>query len=124
MKVTRRKNQDKLVEEMDDRLAQIQDQLTKLMEGMTSMNDRNLQTEKNCMRLRKPLADWELRENKRNSEEQNLQRIGHVQLNQSMKSDTRKFTTILVDQFFAMDEVAFDQRVRVASIHLEGEAIA
>ncbi|KAH0635981.1 hypothetical protein KY290_036382 [Solanum tuberosum] len=29
-----------------------------------------------------------------------------------------------VDQFFTMDEVPFDQRVRVTSIHLEGEAIA
>ncbi|KAH0710443.1 hypothetical protein KY284_011870 [Solanum tuberosum] len=41
-----------------------------------------------------------------------------------MKSDTRKITTILVDQLFAMNAVAFDQKVRVASIHLEGEAIA
>jgi len=44
MTVTRSKNQDKSVEEMDDRLAQTQDQLTKLMEGMTSLNDRNSQT--------------------------------------------------------------------------------
>ena len=29
-----------------------------------------------------------------------------------------------VDQLFAMNAVAFDQKVRVASIHLEGEAIA
>ncbi|KAG5568000.1 hypothetical protein H5410_064982 [Solanum commersonii] len=30
----------------------------------------------------------------------------------------------MVDQFFAMDEAPYDQRVRVASIHLYGEAIA
>ncbi|KAH0730002.1 hypothetical protein KY289_001190 [Solanum tuberosum] len=76
------------------------------------------------MRSRKPLADWELRAKRRNWEEQNLQRIGHVQLNHTMKSDTRKITAILVDQLFSMDEVSFDQRVRVDSIHLEGEAIA
>lgn len=29
-----------------------------------------------------------------------------------------------MDQFFAMDEVPYDQMMRVASIHLDGEAIA
>jgi len=56
MKVTRRKNQDKLVEEMDDRLAQIQDQLTKLMVGMTSMNDRNSQTEKELYEIKETIG--------------------------------------------------------------------
>ncbi|KAG5590876.1 hypothetical protein H5410_041390 [Solanum commersonii] len=132
MTVTRSKNQDKSVEEIDDRLAQIQNQLTKLMEGMTSMNDRNSQKEKALYEIKETIGQLGIKgkEKELGRAESSMHRECSVKSQHEIRhkdnhsnSDLRTWL-YKVDQFFAMEEVAFNQRVRVASIHLEGEAIA
>ncbi|KAH0646588.1 hypothetical protein KY284_034472 [Solanum tuberosum] len=132
MTVTRSKNQDKSVEEIDDRLAQIQDQLTKLMEGMTSMNDRNSQKVKELYEIKETIGRLAIKgkEKELGRVESSMHRACSVESQHEIRhkenhnnSDLRTWL-YKVDQFFAMEEVAFDQRVRVTSIHLEGEAIA
>lgn len=46
--MTRTKNE----QDMEDELHQIQNQLQKFMEGMTILNDRNVQTNKELMEIR------------------------------------------------------------------------
>ncbi|KAH0673888.1 hypothetical protein KY290_026118 [Solanum tuberosum] len=150
MTVTKSKNQDKSVEEIDDRLAQIQDQLKKLMEGMTSMNDRNSQKVKELYEIKETIgrlgikgkekelgraessmhracsveSQHEIRHKENHSNSGNLfTRFSRLEFPIFFGQDLRTWL-YKVDQFFAMEEVAFDQRVRVTSIHLEGEAIA
>ncbi|KAH0657591.1 hypothetical protein KY289_026339 [Solanum tuberosum] len=50
--MTRNKSQD----ETEDKLHQIQTQLQKLMEGMSSMNDRNSQVDKELLEIREAVG--------------------------------------------------------------------
>ncbi|KAH0665783.1 hypothetical protein KY285_026989 [Solanum tuberosum] len=78
--VFRDKNQNKSSEEVDGKLSQIQDQLQKLMEGMSSIYERNIQADKELLGIKEILGSMTLKEKKKkNREEQNLQLIGVVQ---------------------------------------------
>ncbi|XP_015169203.1 uncharacterized protein [Solanum tuberosum] len=141
------KNQDKSSEEMEGKLSQIQEQLQKLMEGMVNINDRNVQTDKELMEIKQALGnakqkDKEMDQNRvvssvggdreqgfcyaagnfQNSNGKFLIRCSKLDFPRFSGSNLRAWL-YNVDQFFAMDEVPYDQRVRVASIHLDGEAI-
>jgi len=54
--MTRSKNQERPMKDMDARLLQIQDQLEKVMEGMTSINDRNTQTDKELLEIKEAIG--------------------------------------------------------------------
>lgn len=146
--VARKKNQDKSSEEMDGKLSQIQEQLQKFMESMMSMNDRNMQTDKELMEIKQALGnakqkDKEMDQNRAESSVGESREQGFCNAAREFYNSNNKFLTrcskldfprfsgsdlrtwlYKVDQFFAMDEVPPDQRVRVASINLDGEAIA
>ncbi|KAH0781344.1 hypothetical protein KY290_000942 [Solanum tuberosum] len=141
--VARGKNQDKSSEEMEGKSSQIQEQLQKLMECMVNINDRNVQTDKELMELKQALGnakqkDKEMDQNRvessmggnreqgfcnaagnfQNSNGKFLTRCSKLDFPRFSGSDLRAWL-YKVDQFFAIDEVPYDQRVRVASIHLD-----
>ncbi|KAH0662072.1 hypothetical protein KY284_027003 [Solanum tuberosum] len=60
--VFRDRNQNKSSEEVDEKLSQIQDQLQKLMEGMSSMYERNIQADKELLGIKKILGFMALKE--------------------------------------------------------------
>lgn len=55
--MVRSKNQDKLVEKMEDKLSQIQEQLKALMNRMVSINDRNAQTNKELIEMKNAISE-------------------------------------------------------------------
>ncbi|PHT36526.1 hypothetical protein CQW23_24226 [Capsicum baccatum] len=151
--MVRSKGQDKSGEEMDDKLTQIQDQLQQLMEGMLNMNAKNQQTDKELLEIREALGSMAQKGKGRepNRAESTNGMAGSMELQQEERpkeshhnsnSHGNYFTKYSrlefprfsgqdlrtwlykVDQFFSMDEVPFEQRVKVASIHFDGEAIA
>ncbi|XP_015167762.1 uncharacterized protein [Solanum tuberosum] len=132
--VAREKNQDKSSEEMEGKLSQIQEQLQKLMECMVNINDRNVQTDKELMELKQALGnakqkDKEMDQNRdesfvggnreqgfcnaagnfQNSNGKFLTRCSKLDFPRFSGSDLRAWL-YKVDQFFAIDEVPYDQR--------------
>ncbi|XP_016544368.1 uncharacterized protein LOC107844474 [Capsicum annuum] len=134
-------------------MTQIQDQLQQLMEGMLNMNAKNQQTDKELLEIREALGSMAQKGKGKepNRAESTNGRAGSMELQQEERpkeshhnsnsygnyftkysrlefprfSDQALRTWLYkVDQFFSMDEVPFEQRVKVASIHFDGEAIA
>ncbi|XP_019262963.1 PREDICTED: uncharacterized protein LOC109240744 [Nicotiana attenuata] len=151
--MTRSKNSEKSVEELEDKLTAINDQLQKLMDGMMIINEHNVQTDKELLELKEYMGAM----NQKGKEKEQVRaestngRAGSMEIQQEgrirdvyqgatangnfftrySKLEFPRFSghdlknwLYKVDQFFSMDEVAFDQRVKVASIHFDGEAIA
>lgn len=54
--MTRSKNQDKSIDEMEEKLPYIQDQLQKVMDGMMSMSKKNSQADKELLGLKKAIG--------------------------------------------------------------------
>ncbi|PHT63545.1 hypothetical protein T459_32641 [Capsicum annuum] len=127
----------------------MQEQLQKLMEGMASIMDRNSQVDKEMGELKENLARLAVndQENEGGREESAAGRACSMDLHNDYRSrdkqnhgnfftrfsrlDFPKFSGLelrtwlyKVDQFFSMDEIPFEQRVKIASIHMEGEATA
>ncbi|KAF3629835.1 hypothetical protein FXO37_28741 [Capsicum annuum] len=103
------------------------------MEGMTSIMNRNLQVGKEMGELKENLARLAVnnREKEGGREESSNGRACSMDLHNDYRLDFPKFSGLelrtwlyKVDQFFAMDEIPFERRVTIASIHMEGEAIA
>ncbi|KAH0747437.1 hypothetical protein KY285_009094 [Solanum tuberosum] len=107
---------------MEGKLSQIQEQLQKLMEGMVNINDRNEQTDKELIEIKQALGNAKQKDNEMDQHRAESFVGGDREQGFTMQLGISKI--LMVDQFFAMDEVPYDQRVRVASIHLDGEAIA
>lgn len=74
------KNSDKSNEEVDGKLSQIQDQLQKLMEGVSSIYERNVQADKELLGLKETLGSLMSKEKKRSREELNFPPSEVVQL--------------------------------------------
>ncbi|XP_047257482.1 uncharacterized protein LOC107849355 [Capsicum annuum] len=142
-------NRSKSNEGMEDKISQMQEQLQKLMEGMTSIMNRNSQVDKEMGELKENLARLAVnnREKEGGREESSTGRACSMDLHNDYRSrdnhnhgnfftrfsrlDFPKFSGLelrtwlyKVDQFFSMDEIPFEQRVKIACIHMEGEAIA
>ncbi|XP_019228846.1 PREDICTED: uncharacterized protein LOC109209936 [Nicotiana attenuata] len=141
------------MEELDEKLTAINEQLQKLMDGMMVISEHNVQTDKELLELKESMGMMNQKGKEKETmraESSNI-RIGSMdpqqegrgrEVQQGMNHSSNHLTRYSklefprfagidlknwlykVDQFFSMDEVAFDQRVKVASIHFDGEAIA
>lgn len=54
--MARDKNQDKPIDIMEGKFSEIQDQIQKLMEGLTSVNVRNAQTDKELLEIKEAIG--------------------------------------------------------------------
>ncbi|VFQ67183.1 unnamed protein product [Cuscuta campestris] len=138
--MTRNPNSESVNEEAEDKFAAIQTQLQKLMEGMTIINDRSSKTDQELGKLKEILRTMEPRDKDREEESSHgnkrsegsyhptssgntLTRFSRLDFPKFSGSDLRTWL-YKVEQIFAMDEIPSEQKVKIASIHLEGEAIA
>ncbi|KAH0743237.1 hypothetical protein KY290_031230 [Solanum tuberosum] len=146
--LTRNKNPEGSTEDMDNNFLQIQEQLQKLME---SMNDRNVRTNKELLEIKQAIGGIKQRDkeldncigessirgdNSRELTQLNTSRdiqtgLTSNFLTRCFRLDFPRFSgqdlktwLYKVDQFFSMDGIPYSQRVKVTSIHLDGEAIA
>ncbi|XP_049414740.1 uncharacterized protein LOC125877508 [Solanum stenotomum] len=147
MALTRNKNPEGSTEDKYNNFLLIQEQLQKLME---SMNDRNVRTDKELLEIKQAIGGMKQRDkeldncrgessaggdNSRELRQLNTSRdiqtgvTGNF-LTQCSRLDFPRFSgqdlktwLYKVDQFFSMDEIPYSQRVKVTSIHLDGEAI-
>ncbi|XP_059283444.1 uncharacterized protein LOC132037029 [Lycium ferocissimum] len=147
--MARDRNQDKSSDDVEGKLSLIQEQLQKLMEGMVNMNNRNVQSDKELLEIKQAIGGMKMKEKEVEPcrEESSLGgdcsrpvNIGKEFHNGASHGNffTRysrlefprfsgqylRIWLYKVDHFFTMDEVPYDQRVKVTSVHLDGEAIA
>ncbi|XP_070038889.1 uncharacterized protein [Nicotiana tomentosiformis] len=148
------KVQDKSSEGMENKFSEIQDQLQKLMEGMTNMNERNTQTDKELFEIKEAIRFMKQR-NKGAAQfgvepsidgdsstcpirihRQREMHIGSTSTGNNLfirysrlefsqySGSDLRSWLYKVDHVFSMEEVTFDERVNAASIHFDGEVIA
>ncbi|VFQ63309.1 unnamed protein product [Cuscuta campestris] len=138
--MTRTRASEGVNDESEDKLAQIQLQLQKLMEGLALINDRSSQTDQELGKLKEILKKMESKDKDGDGESSHMNRrhdgshhgsTSGNSLTRFSRLDFPKFSgqelrawLYKVEQIFAMDDVPPDQRVKIAAIHLEGEAIA
>ncbi|VFQ97907.1 unnamed protein product [Cuscuta campestris] len=126
-------------DDVKDKFAAIQNQLQKLMEGMTIINDSSSKTDHELGKLKEILKTMEPKDkDEEESSQMNRRSEGSYHATSSGNALTRfsrlDFPKISsfdlrtwlykVEQIFATDEIPSEQKVKIASIHLEGEAIA
>ncbi|KAH0729849.1 hypothetical protein KY285_000853 [Solanum tuberosum] len=85
------------------------------MECMVNINDRNVQTDKELMELKQALGNAKQKDKEMDQNRAESSVSGNRE--QGLCNAAGNFQN-------SNDEVPYDQRVRVASIHLDGEAIA
>ncbi|KAH0686824.1 hypothetical protein KY290_019436 [Solanum tuberosum] len=118
MALTRNKNLEGSTEDTDNNFLQIQEQLQKLIE---SMNDRNVRTNKELLEIKQAIGGMKQRDkeldNCRGESSAGGDNSGELrQLNTSSDIQTGVTGNFLTR--------CSSQRVKVTSIHLDGEAIA
>ncbi|XP_019257770.1 PREDICTED: uncharacterized protein LOC109235985 [Nicotiana attenuata] len=153
--MTRSKNSEKNMEELDEKLTAINEQLQKLMDGMMVIGEHNVQTDKELLELKESMGMM----NQKGKEKETMRaessniRIGSMdpqqegrgrEVQQGMNHSSNHLTRYSkleflrfagidlknwlykIDQFFFMDEVAFDQRVKdfCARSHLDEYVLA